>query len=39
MLIDLHIHEKQFSKDSFLALEEIVEIAKEKGNRYLCNID
>ena len=39
MLIDLHIHEKQFSKDSFLALEEIVEIAKEKGLDAICITD
>lgn len=39
MLIDLHIHEKQFSKDSFLALEEIVEISKEKGLDAICITD
>lgn len=39
MLIDLHIHEKQFSKDSFLALEEIVKIAKEKGLDAICITD
>ena len=39
VLIDLHIHEKQFSKDSFLALEEIVEIAKEKGLDAICITD
>ena len=39
MLIDLHIHEKQFSKDSFLALEEIVEIAKENGLDAICITD
>lgn len=26
MIIDLHMHEKRFSKDSFLSLEEIVDI-------------
>ena len=30
MVIDLHMHEKRFSKDSFLALEEIVPIARER---------
>ena len=39
MLIDLHIHEKHFSKDSFLALEEIVEIAKRKGLDGICITD
>ena len=31
MFIDLHVHEKRFSKDSFIALEEIVDIAKKIG--------
>lgn len=31
MLIDLHMHEMTYSKDSFLKLSQIVEIAKEKG--------
>lgn len=31
MLIDLHMHEMTCSKDSFLELSQIVEIAREKG--------
>ena len=31
MFIDLHMHEKRYSLDSTLALEEIVEIAKKEG--------
>ena len=31
MLIDLHMHEMTYSKDSFLKLSQIVGIAKEKG--------
>ena len=31
MLIDLHMHEMTYSKDSFLALPRMVEIAREKG--------
>lgn len=31
MFIDLHMHEMTYSKDSFLALEEIVSIAKTRG--------
>ena len=31
MLIDMHMHEMTFSKDSFLKLDEMVRIAKEKG--------
>lgn len=30
MLIDMHMHEMTFSKDSFLKLDEMVRIAKEK---------
>ena len=39
MFIDLHIHEKRFSKDSFISLEEIVEIAKAKGLDGICITD
>ena len=39
MFIDLHIHEKTFSKDSFLALEEIVELAKDRGLDGICITD
>lgn len=28
MLVDMHLHEKTFSTDSFLSLDEIVSIAK-----------
>ena len=31
MFIDLHMHEMRYSKDSFLKLEEMIVIAKEKG--------
>ena len=30
MFIDMHMHESRFSKDSFLKLEEMVELAKER---------
>lgn len=30
MFIDLHMHEKTCSKDSFLSLEEMVELAKKR---------
>lgn len=39
MFIDLHVHEKRFSKDSFIALEEIVEIAKKIGLDGICITD
>lgn len=39
MFIDLHIHEKTYSKDSFLALDEIVEIAKKRGLDGICITD
>ena len=29
MFIDMHMHESTFSKDSFLKLDEMVELAKE----------
>lgn len=39
MLIDLHMHEMRNSGDSFLPLEEIVEIAKKKGLDAICITD
>lgn len=39
MLIDLHMHESTYSKDSFLKLERIVELAKEKGLDAICITD
>lgn len=39
MFVDLHMHERTFSKDSFLTLKEIVEIAKEKGLDGVCITD
>lgn len=39
MFIDLHMHEKNYSLDSFLALEEMVEIAKKRGLDAICITD
>ena len=39
MLVDMHLHECTFSTDSFLHLEEIVSIAKEKGLDAICITD
>ena len=39
MLIDMHMHEMTFSKDSFLKLDEMVRIAKEKGIDAICITD
>lgn len=39
MLIDLHMHEMTYSKDSFLALPRMVEIAREKGLDGICITD
>lgn len=39
MFIDLHMHEMTYSKDSFLKLEEIVKIAREKGLGAVCITD
>lgn len=39
MFIDLHMHEMRFSKDSFLMLEEMVEIARKKGLDAICITD
>jgi histidinol phosphatase-like PHP family hydrolase len=39
MLIDTHLHEKKFSEDSFITLEEIVERAIELGLDGVCITD
>ena len=39
MFIDLHMHEKTCSKDSFLALDEMVELAKKRGLDAICITD
>ena len=39
MFIDLHMHEKRYSLDSTLALEEMVEIAKKRGLDAICITD
>lgn len=39
MFIDLHMHEKNYSLDSFLALEEMVELAKKRGLDAICITD
>jgi len=39
MLVDMHIHEKTFSLDSFLSLDEIVAIAKSRGLDAVCITD
>ena len=39
MFIDLHMHECTYSKDSFLKLEEIVELAKKRGLGAVCITD
>ena len=39
MFIDVHMHEMTYSKDSFLKLDEIVRIAKEKGLGAVCITD
>ena len=39
MFIDVHMHEMTYSKDSFLKLDEIVRIAKEKGLGAICITD
>lgn len=36
MFIDTHMHEMTYSPDSFLKLEEMVRIGKEKGLGALC---
>ena len=39
MFVDTHMHEMTCSKDSFLKLEEMVEIAREKGLGAICITD
>lgn len=39
MFIDTHMHEMTYSPDSFLKLEEMVRIGKEKGLGALCITD
>lgn len=39
MLIDTHLHEKKFSTDSFISLEEIVRRARELGLDGICITD
>lgn len=39
MLVDIHVHESAFSKDSEMSLEEIVENAKKKGLDGICITD
>ena len=39
MFIDTHMHEMTYSKDSFLTLDKMVQIAKEKGLGAICITD
>ena len=39
MLVDMHLHECTFSKDSFINLKQIVAIAKAKGLDAVCITD
>ena len=39
MFIDLHMHEKNYSLDSHLSLEEMVAIAKKRGLDAICITD
>ena len=39
MFIDMHMHESRYSKDSFLMLEDMVEIAKQRGLGAICITD
>lgn len=39
MLIDMHMHEMRYSKDSFLMLEQMVELAKRRGLDGICITD
>ena len=39
MLVDMHLHERTCSKDSFLSLNEIVSIAKARGLDAVCITD
>lgn len=38
MFVDTHMHEMTCSKDSFLKLEEMVEIAREKGAYHILEV-
>ena len=39
MLIDMHMHEMRYSKDSFLCLEQMVELARSRGLDGICITD
>ena len=39
MLVDLHMHEATYSSDSFLSLEEIATVARERGLNGICITD
>lgn len=39
MLVDMHLHEKLFSPDSFITVEQIVEVAKLRGLDAVCITD
>ena len=39
MFIDMHMHEMTYSMDSFLKLDQIVSIAREKGLGAVCITD
>lgn len=39
MLVDMHLHERTFSRDSFLSMKEIVDIAKLRGLDAVCITD
>lgn len=39
MLIDMHVHESKYSKDSFISMEEAVERAKKIGLNGICITD
>lgn len=39
MFVDLHLHEKLFSSDSFISVEEIVEVARKRGVGAVCVTD
>ena len=39
MIIDMHMHEMRYSGDSFLRLENMVEIAKHRGLDGICITD
>lgn len=39
MPVDLHLHEKIFSLDSFITVEQMVEVAKARGLDAICITD